>query len=290
MRSAILAALGYIPGLDGRQGYRRKVKRPPDEVIRVRVLDTLVSEEDFAQVQQLIELKRQKHCRIRSAASARYSYNGFLTCGDCGNLLYTHSSKYDFYLCKSRHTRERRRHLLEPCSNCYMLRNKLEPKIDSLLGNKLQSPEFLSRLVEQYNEQEAHALRRPTFDQCAVTNKLTALTEKKQRILETFYDGVIDREQRNQLVEEIDREISTYRNLFLQSAPQPESSPIQDLDALLAVVEPFAEWEFLEREDKRELLHHLLPEISVYRYTIKSVTLNTLVQGGNEDSRSKTAR
>src|SRR5713101_2351554 len=283
------SALGYVPGPDGRQGYRRKIKRAPDEVIRVRVLDGLVSEKDFARVQQLIELKRQKHWRVRSVTPGRYSYNGFLVCGDCGNLLYTHSSKYDFYLCKSRHTRERRRHSLEPCSNCYMLRTKLELKIDSLLGDKLQHPDFLSRVVEQYNGRNADTTRRPAFDQCAMTNKLTALAEKKQRILETFYDGVIDREQRNQLVEEIHREISAYRKLLLHSAPQPEPSLNQDVASLLALVEPFAEWEFLEREDKRELLRHLCPEISIYRYTIKSLTLNLLAQSGNEDSRSRRA-
>ena len=50
--------MGYVPRPDGRQGYRRKVLRSPDEVIRVRVLDGLVGEQDFARVQQVIELKR----------------------------------------------------------------------------------------------------------------------------------------------------------------------------------------------------------------------------------------
>jgi len=41
---------------DGRQGDRRKIKRLPDEVIRVKVLEPLISESEFNQVQRIIEL------------------------------------------------------------------------------------------------------------------------------------------------------------------------------------------------------------------------------------------
>src|SRR6202008_605733 len=84
---------GYVARPDGRQGYRRKIERDPDNVIRVHVLDGIVREEDFARVQHLIELKRQKHWRGRTGTPERYTYNGFLTCGECGESLYTHTSK-----------------------------------------------------------------------------------------------------------------------------------------------------------------------------------------------------
>lgn len=96
--------------------------RSPDEVIRVRVLDGLVTEQEFARVQQVIELKRQNHWRGRKDVPHRYTYNGFLTCGDCSSLLYTHTSKQEFYQCKSRHPRERRRRELlamEPCTKLH---------------------------------------------------------------------------------------------------------------------------------------------------------------------------
>jgi DNA invertase Pin-like site-specific DNA recombinase len=56
---------GYVPRPDGRQGYRRKIMHNPDEIIRVRVLDALVSEQDFSRAQRLIEMKREKHWRGR---------------------------------------------------------------------------------------------------------------------------------------------------------------------------------------------------------------------------------
>jgi hypothetical protein len=57
------SASGYVARPDGRQGYRKKMKRPADEVIRVQVLNGIVREEDFARVQHLLELKRRKHWR-----------------------------------------------------------------------------------------------------------------------------------------------------------------------------------------------------------------------------------
>jgi hypothetical protein len=102
----------------------------------------------------VIGLKKEKHWRSYAVAPNRSTYNGFLTCGDCASLLYTHTAKDEFYVCKSRNTREARLRAgrgLVPCSNSYMLRKKLEPKIDFLLGEKLREPEFLSRVVDEFN-------------------------------------------------------------------------------------------------------------------------------------------
>src|ERR1700722_1987721 len=92
------ASSGYVSRPDARQGYRRKIARAADDVIRVQVLDPLVSEADFDRVQQIIGLKKQKHWRSYSEAPNRYTYNGFLMCGDCSSLLYTHTAKNEFYV------------------------------------------------------------------------------------------------------------------------------------------------------------------------------------------------
>src|SRR5713226_6301047 len=114
------SAIGYVSRPGGRQGYRRKIERAPDEVIRVRVLDAIVSEKDYSRVQHIIRLKKEKHWRSYAEAPNRYTYNGFLSCRDCASLLYTHTAKDEFYVCKSRNTREARLRAargLVPCSN-----------------------------------------------------------------------------------------------------------------------------------------------------------------------------
>jgi len=283
----------YVPKLNGRQGYRRKMKRAPDEVIRVRVLDGLVTDEDFARVQQLIDLKRHKHWRARQDTEFHYTYNGFLTCGECGSLLYTHhTSKDEFYQCKSHNVRERKKRCLvglEACANRYMLRRKLEPKLDYLLGEKLTNDEFLADVVDEYNERLSEKPESSQNRETALNAKLNELREKQGRVLEAFFDGVISKEERERRLEEINREIHTFQQLLVESAPAATPRSKQEI---LAALEPLAEWEFLERDDKRALLSILCPEISVFRYTIKSISLNlsTGNESRNEVSQLKKAR
>ena len=283
---------GYVPRPGGRQGYRRKVKRCPDEVIRVKVLEGLVSRQEFARVQQLIELKCKMHWRGRKDVPHRYTYNGFLICGDCSSLLYTHTSMHEFYQCKSRHPRERRRRealAMGPCTNRYMLRKKLEPKIDQLLGEKLREPSFLERVLTTYNENCGGGLSPVAIERTALVAKMEVLKERKQRILDTFFEGVIDKSERDIRLAEVDRDNEAYQRLLIDTVKPSPSLALQDLQACL---EPFAEWEYLDRDDKRTLLALLCPQISVSRYTVKSIGLNLvgIFPSGDDGDRLKTVR
>lgn len=285
------SAQGYRPRPSGRQGERRKIKRAPEEVIRVRVLSGLVIAEDFARVQQIIDLKRRRHWRVRDETNHRYTYNGFLKCGECANVVYTHSSKLDFYVCKSHHPRERRKGL-QACTNRHMLRKKLEPKIDYLLGQKLVEREFLKRLIEEYNNTVQARQLSPSVDGRNVRARLSALANKRERVLETYFEGMISKEERDRRVGEIEGEIATYQKLLMDcTCEQPRPGPL-NADAIRAVIAPFSDWEFLERDDRRRLLKLLCPEIRVYRYDIKALVLNLAggTVGSDEDSRSRTAR
>jgi len=277
------SAAGYVSGLGGRQGYRRKIRRAPDEVIRVRVFDGIVSEADFNRVQQIIELKRQKHWRSYAEQPNRYAYNGFLTCGDCSSLLYTHTSKHEFYVCKSRNTREARLRAargLVPCSNRYMLRKKLEPKIDFLLGEKLREPEFLSRVVDEFNARTQDAATTAIAERTVIDKKLAALEAKRQRILEAFFDGAINKAERDGRIAQVDADFSAFKKILIDTIPViPDVRSETEIEQAL---EPFAEWEFLEREDKRALLAAICPEIQVERYVVKSLMINLLTEGSNE--------
>ena len=284
------SAIGYVSRPGGRQGYRRKIQRAPDEVIRARVLDPIVSEADFNHVQHIIRLKKEKHWRSYAEAPNHYTYNGFLTCGDCSSLLYTHTAKDEYYVCKSRNTREARLRAargLIPCSNSYILRKKLEPKIDFLLGEKLREPEFLSRVVDEFNASIQKFVSTAATEKIVVSQKLASLEAKRQRILEAFFDGTIDKHERDSRIANIDSELSAFRQILLDSTPVvPEARTDADFGEIL---EPFAEWEFLERDDKRALLAALCPEIRVERYVVKSLMLNLVAEDRNEVSHNRAA-
>jgi hypothetical protein len=141
----------------------------------------------------------------------------FLIYGRCASPLYTHTAKDEFYVCKSRNTREARLRAvrgLTPCSNPYMLRKKLEPKIDSLLGEKLRDPEFLSQVVEEFNAGIQNAVSTAATERTALSQKLAALEARRRRILETFFDGTIDKLER-------DSRMNEYQQRALGIPPDP---------------------------------------------------------------------
>jgi len=174
-----------------------------------------------------------------------------------------------------------------------MLRRKLEPKTDSLIGEKLQDSNFLAKILRDYEDRLVTASQResPSIDQPAVMRKLDDLREKRDRVLDAYFEGVIDRAQRDQKLQNTDREINSYTALL--STPPPQPPPVPSLDAMLRVIEPLADWEFLARDDRRALLRQLCPEISIYQYRVKSLTLKvgtgTQSPGGYTVSHSRMA-
>jgi hypothetical protein len=163
-----------------------------------------------------------------------------------------------------------------------MLRKKLEPKIDFLLGEKLREREFLSRVVDEFNAGIENSVSTAATEKTVVSQKLTTLEAKRQRILEAFFDGAIDKQERDSRIANIDSELSAFRQILLDStSAAAEARTDADFEAIL---EPFSEWEFLERDDKRALLAALCPEIRVERYVVKSLMLNLVAEGRNEVS------
>src|SRR5439155_21521405 len=201
--------------------------------------------------------------------------------GHCAELIYTWSASpsgtKDFYICKSHHAREKRKRALrglKPCANRCMLRKKLEPKIDYVLSGTLCDQDFLERVIAEYNEELRRQAPAAPLDQSALAARIKTLQEKKRRILDTFFDGMITKSERDQRVEEVEQEISVYHRLAQQFASEPQRPELLDVDAVLALTQPFAEWKFLSRDDRRALLQILCPEISVTCYKIKHLRLN----------------
>ena len=169
-----------------------------------------------------------------------------------------------------------------------MLRKVLEPKIDALLARRLTDHDFLARIIDRYNSEGVSSPPVRTVDAESVSRHLEVLKGKRQRILDTYFDGMISREDRDRRVEDLDGEIGSYESLLWEQGPAHADEPRPlDAEKVWEIVEPFIEWEFLTRENRRALLELLCPEIRVYHYEIKGLRL--ILDGCYEDSRSRTA-
>jgi DNA invertase Pin-like site-specific DNA recombinase len=265
------SAAGRYPGKNGRQADRRKIARLPDEIIRVRVIvEPLVSEADFQAVQRIMDLKEKKHWRSRTDYEHRFTYNGFLTCSQCGAIIHTALARRDYYACKGRRT-------AHTCQTRYMGREKLETILDDLFVQRLTTPAFLERCVGEL----ASRLRgdNSTVRKERLTSEIERLRQKRGRVIDIFLETLISQDERDQRLAAIDQDIQITQTKLTRERP---SDPV-DLRRLAEVLAPLSEWKFWSRDQKRALLASLLPDIRVADYEIEALGLNP-VMFSNEDT------
>lgn len=266
-------AAAYVPGPKGRQGYRRKMERPAEEVIRVRVLEPLIPQEIFDRVQQTLKARAAREREVRSKNKPQYTFNGFLYCAACESPMYSHTNQKDrHFYCKQNGTRARKRNPASACPTPYIRAAVIEPKIEQLLSDRLQDDDFLERVAAAMltrDQQPSGAVP----DHAAVGQQMEVLSGKRSRVLEAYFDGAISRKERDDHLNRIGAEIESYRRVGGQSV-QPR--PRIDARALAEVLAVFAEMPYLQREQKRSLLHGLGIAVFVEGYTIKQVAMRNI--------------
>lgn len=248
-----LSPAGKYKTKNGRQGDRKKIKRAPEEVIRVKVMEPLVSETEFNQVQKIIELKKSR----RTKAVSRFTYNGFLTCALCNDLIYTKLMRDDYYICKSRYKNH-------SCVANWMRRDRVEPGLDRMFAKRLTSPTVLNRLVKAMRRQ------RPTADTDRLSEQLGALASKRQRVLDYYFEGGITQAERDQRIASIDRDQKIVSDLLAKHNPNKDV----DTERLVDLFSVFTEFDLLERNDKRALLGAIAPEILIADYAVKGIFIS----------------
>jgi hypothetical protein len=265
------SAAGKYKGVNGRQSDRRKIARAPEDIIRVQVIETpLISVEDFETTQHIMDLKQQNHWRTRADYVHRFAYNGFLTCSMCEEPVHTALARRDYYACKGRRTAHK-------CLSKYMVREKLEKGLDELFAEHLTKRCFLEQCLEVLQQRSAQNDSEVAI--LGLTQEIKALHRKRERIVDSFIDGELTREARDQRLTAVDRGIrSAQEGLAREAGAKPPA-----IEQLIEAFAPLAEWEYWTREQKRSVLSTLVPEIRVADYKIESLGLNPLIFS-NEDT------
>jgi DNA invertase Pin-like site-specific DNA recombinase len=254
---------GKYEGTNGRQADRRKIARAAEEIIRVRVIeDPLISEDDFEAVQKIMDLKQRKHWRSRPEYEHRFTYNGFLTCSICGEVVHTALARRDYYACKGRRTDHK-------CTSKYMGRERLEEVLDGLFAKRLTNPHFLEGCVGQLLQSTEQKDSDAEIERW--TAEINVLRRKRERVIEGFIDGAIEKRERDRRLVVIDESIRVAQDALNRAIVIP---PLWDSAKLIEVLAPLAEWEFWTRDQKRQVLASLVPDIRVADYKIDSLGLN----------------
>ena len=267
------SSAGRYIGANGRQADRRKIARAPEEVIRVQVIaEPLVSEEDFQAVQRIMNLNQAKHWRSQPNLEHRFTYNGFLTCSVCEEPVHTALARKDYYACKGRRTNH-------TCTTKYMDRERLEAALDALFAEQLTSESFLRACL---GEMEIRLAENESIIRTQrLTGSLANLREKRTRVVDAFFEGVIDRQERDRRLAVIDRELKDTQDLLLREIP----SPLLTADRLVEAFAPLVEWKFWTRDQKRLVLAALVPDIRVANYRVSAIGMDF----SSKDTRSPAA-
>jgi hypothetical protein len=272
---------------DGRQGDRPKIQRSNSEIIRVKVLEPLICEQDFLRVQQILNLKKENHWRVRPDHQRRFTYSGFLKCGICGNLIYTHAhSPRDWYVCKSRTSPAstlRKAQGLTACTNSYMRRERVESLLDSIFSHRLTDHDFLERIATDFAEMSHSTANKD--EHLRLQRMYKQLSEKRSRILDGYFENLIDRKQRDEKLKEVDADVRFCEQKLGDTGADEYEISAESLANALA---PFQEWEFLPRKDKRRLLQSLIPEIHIRNYEVTKLACLMAETNGYEKNHTGT--
>jgi hypothetical protein len=222
-----------------------------------------------------MDLKQAKHWRTQPDIEHRFTYNGFLTCSVCGEVVHTAFARRDYYACRGRRT-------AHTCDTKYMGRVKLESRLDRLFADQLTSPEFLERCIKELERRQVHD------DSAARMQRLVAevnsLREKRTRVVDAFLDGTIGRDDRNSRLATIDRDVQSTQDLLTRCNP----AVLIDLNSLVEAFVPLLEWEYWTREQKRSLLAAMVPDIRLADYQVAELGLDPAIFS-NEVTRSRAA-
>lgn len=256
------SAAGKYVGIDGRQADRRKIDRVEEDVIRIQVIDKpIITEETFKELQRRMDLKQQNHWRSQTDYNHRFTYNGFLSCPTCGQPIQTAFARRDYYVCKGRRT-------LHKCRSAYMGRDRLEGILDGLFANQISNPSFIRGCVDELAQRSTG--RELGREIQHLNTEIDALRRKRGRVIDSFIEGAIGKPERDQRLAPIDTGIRIAQNTLNQN----EGDPAPDIDKLIAALVPLAEWEFWNRDQKRQILSSLAPDIRVVDYKVESLGLN----------------
>lgn len=244
---------GKIVKKDGRQGDRRKIARSENDVIRVKVLEPLITEKEFNQVQRIMDHKRVR----RNDRDDRWVYKSYLSCDRCESPIYVKFKRHHYYICKSRlHS--------EGCAAPYMNREVAERELDYLFTKRLTSRTVLNRLVKAMRRQ------RPETDSEKLADQLNALEQKRQRVLDYYFEGGISQTERDTRLARIEKGEHVINDLLVKHKP----SPNVNTDQLVDLFSVFTEFDLLQRQDKRALLGAISPNILISNYVVKGISFS----------------
>jgi hypothetical protein len=159
-----------------------------------------------------------------------------------------------------------------------MARERLDCLLDRMFATQLSSPRFLEGCVGNLQQQSAQ--RDTGAEIQRLTSEINAFHRKRERVIDGFIEGVITPHERDKRLAVIDGGIRVAQDALIRE----DGNTSLDTKKLIDAFAPLVEWEHWTRDQKRQILFTLVPDIRVADYEVKSLGLNSSLFS-NEDTR-----
>lgn len=276
-RDMASSARRYCAG--GRQGDRPKIRRGSDEVIRVKVMEPLISEAEFRRAQEIVASKTLRHWKHRPDTKHIFTYLGFLQCAECDSPVYGRDASGYYYAC-------RRRLSKLPTGKCpthYMRQERLEEKLDGMFAERLTDRDFIAGLLKDFDTKSDAMVSRNRIVQLEL--EIKKLREKRVRVLDSYFEGLLSKADRDDRVKDVDTRMRMVEETLLREVPISRVS----LHSLITAFAPLFEWQYMNRESKRRILTVTVPEIRVANYQVRGISVTAPSFCGEEVIRTRAA-
>jgi DNA invertase Pin-like site-specific DNA recombinase len=255
--------------------YRLKVPRAANEVIRIKILDGIISEECFARVQEEMALTKFNHIeRYRSNDRVNIGA-GIAFCGCCGHPFFYVSGRKGqrngFAVCKANYYLYKK--TLGGCRQNHLPSGHLDDALVALTAKLLKDEGPLAAILEASAKRSKEVIT-PFTKAAAPSALFEDLAKRDARILDAYEDGVISLDELRAKREGIRRERSA---LEAASQERPKAGPSEFARMARAVIKAghrFAELRDLR--EKKQVVNELFREIHVRQNQIISFRFRTM--------------
>lgn len=268
--------------------YKLKVARPPEEIIRTKILDGIITEERHKRI--LAEMERVKFNHVRKSAEGRAIHlgAGVCFCGHCGLPLFHVSGKRatetkpghcGHYICKSHYYLYRKRYD-GGCRQCWLRADELDNAIDTLAATVLRSPAHLGRILEA-SLAKTRELVTPFAKSVSPSTQIEELRKRDARILDAYEKGVVEIDELRTKRDAIRREIETLTRLDEPKAPTGTA----DLNKLarLIVKAALRYPRLTDAAHKQRIIRDIFAEVHVRAHALVSFRFRDALLIGTED-------
>jgi len=149
-----------------------------------------------------------------------------------------------------------------------MRRERVEAQLDQIFGQRLTDRNFLESIASELSERASRNASKS--DVSNLQRMSRRLQEKRKRVLDAYFNALIDRAERDRRLEQIKADQQFCEQQLRNIRSETYEVSAQELTHILA---PFQEWEYLSRVDKRRLLQAIVPEIHLRDYNVTKLAL-----------------